>query len=456
MSFRIRSQSVTAIACALGLAGGIAGPDGVAPATAAVLDRASAVARALDRSPEARVDQDAVASASRLENVAGVYPFNPRLDFEAGGDFIGPLGADRSSLRLEVSQEIDTRGERGARRAVASAESELTRASADGHVHALGRRTEEAVSRLLIAHRRAVLADSFGAASARIVATARRAGRQEAISPFTLRQIEIDDARVRDRATAARAEVSQAEGDLRALLLLAPDESIELADDLDGRSWECRAESLSTVALAGRHDVLEAGALEKMRLAEAGLTTREGRPGAEVSLFVERERDRVPGDDFIGVPPGASTFDGFEDDTWIFGAGLSVPLPLFQKNKWQSGRSDIEAARAGAARRRLEARIPSEVRAACDRLALAQERERILGESLSHADGDRELLEAAYREGRIDLDVYVARRNRILESADARLDALAATEAARIELALVTGVTYEELGRALDRKGGGR
>lgn len=415
------------------------------PVAAATFDRAGAVARAIEHSPEAGVDREAIARASEFEQLAGAYPFNPRVEVEGAG------GAHGSGFRLGVSQELDTRGEGGARKSVARAESQLTQAAANGHAHALGRRTEEAVSRVLLARRRVALADSFAVASDRIVQSARRAARAEAISGFTLRQIELDDARVRDRGTVAEAELRQSEALLREILLLPPDEPLDLEDDLDDPLWRCAPDSLAQVAVQTRHEVLEATALEDMRTAETGLAAREGRPGPEVRLFVEHERDLLP----TGHTTGPSLADEhIEHRAWMVGAGLELPLPLFQKNAWSTSRSGVEAARAGAVRRRIESRVPIEVRAACERLDLAQAREQLLAASLGRSREDRVPLEAAYREGRIDLESYLAQRNRLLEAAEAHVDALAETEDARIDLARVTGLSYADLARALDLRGG--
>jgi outer membrane protein TolC len=415
-------------------------------ASAEPLDRAEAVARALARSPEVAADRAATREASRLVDAAGAYPHNPRLAVETSGDGFGPIGAENLTFRLGLSQEFDVHGTRGARRDVATAEAAILDAETVGRLHALGRRTEEAFGVLLVERRRVALSDSMARASARVVEAARRAARQETISPYALRQLELDDARLREATARARAGQTAAEGTLRALMLADPAESIEPVDDLDDATWRLPADSLSDVALTVRHDVLEARAREALRGAEVLLSSREGRPGPEVELFVEHDRDQLEEAPEPVVDDHAG--EGRHSVTRV-GAGLQVPLLFFQPQTWPGERNAIAEARARAARVTLEARIPIEVRAACDRVAAAQERAALLKDALARVDEDRRLLEAAYREGRVDLDTYLAQRNRLVEAAAAGLDARAALEEARSALAQATGLTHVALATAL-------
>jgi len=86
----------------------------------------------------------------------------------------------------------------------------------------------------------------------------------------------------------------------------------------------------------------------------------------------------------------------------------------------------------------------------------AQERFAILAGALTRAGEDRRRLESAYREGRVDLEPYLAQRNRLVEAAEAEIDALAAIEEARSELARATGLTHSSLSAALGLGGGTR
>ena len=417
-------------------------------AGAAPLHRAQAVDRALANSPEAAADRAATREAARLVDVAGSYQHHPRLAVESAGDGFGPVGADNFTLRLGVTQEFDVHGQRGARREVASAEAGLVEAETMGTTHSLGRRAELAFGMLLVEKRRVGLADSMAATSGRVVAAARRAAQRETISPYSLRQLELDDSRLRGMAARARAARADAEAALRGLLLAAPDETFEPVDDLDGGPWRLPADSLVEVALTVRHDVLEARARENLRSAETDLAAREGRPGPEVELFIEHDRDFFAGDELGGAPTDEGGAGATHGKTLV-GAGLSLPLFFSQPQAWAGGRSAIEESRARAARVGLEARVPIEVRAACDRLATAQERAALLDDALVNVDRDLALLESAYREGRIDLDTYLAQRNRFLEAAAAALDARADIEEARSALAQATGLSHASLATAL-------
>ena len=454
MARRLRDFGPGLVVPAGTLAGTVLAASFLVPAPGAeVLDRATAVARALARSPEAAADRAAVGEAGQLAAKAGAYPHNPKLALEVNGDGPGPWGPSHA-VRFGLSQELAVGGARDARRDAAGAEANVLQAEALGHAHALSRRTEDAFGTLLIERRREALAESLATAGERVTGAARRARERETITPYALRQLELDDARTRELAARARGARAAAEATLRALLLSPADETIDPVDDLGEAPWRLPADSLVTVALTVRHDVLEARARELLSAAETRLLAREGRPGPEIGLFLELARDRVEADAFGPPLEGTAGFEGFTDESTTLGAEVAVPLPVFRPTAWAEGKGQIEQARSRGARQWVEARVPIEVRAACDRLSAAQERAEILRLALAPTAADGRLLEAAYREGRIDLESYLIQRDRLVDAASAELDALADVEAAKSELALMTGLTRATLSNALS--GGAR
>ncbi len=95
------------------------------------------------------------------------------------------------------------------------------------------------------------------------------------------------------------------------------------------------------------------------------------------------------------------------------------------------------------------------MRSACATLAAAQERVELHGAGIAEAGEDGLRLATAYREGRVDLDAYLAQRDRLAAALTARLDALADAEAARTDLARVSGLDPATLAALLGGASGG-
>jgi len=411
----------------------------VAPDAGAALDRAGAVARARANAPEAVADRLARAESAGLVDAAGASVVSPRISFEAEGSGFGPVGGDESALRLGVSRALDVRGLGSARRAVATAESDARAASADGRDVEIAARTAEAYGALLVAGRRLALADSVADAARTIAARAAEAVKRETISPYALRQLERDATRAADAALRAREARARADAALRALLLAAPGETLEPVDDLDGPAWACVPETLVARAAAAHPDVRAARAEEARLAAEATRSDREGRATPELHLFVAHEKDRVEPDAFGDWADSDPAFDGYRTSETILGAGVSVPLGG-KPTAWDAGRARLEAAQATARARRVDGALAPAIAAACAAVTAAQERAALHARGAAELPADGARLDLAYREGRLDLDSYLAQRERLAEALAARLDALADVETARAELARASGL----------------
>ncbi len=454
MSFHVsgaegaRSFAVVAIVAA-GLCGALT------PTAAQQVNRATAVTRALERAPEAAADRAVRNESAALIDAAGGALANPRLSLEGEGDGVGPFGAEDRLLRLGLSQELDVHGRRGARRELARAEGAVTEAAVSERETALATRTSEAYGALLLARRRVALADSLAAASTRLVAAARDAQRRETVSPYALRVLARDEARLADDALRARGAAAAADAALRSLLLATPDEPLVLVDDLDEAAWTCTPDTLTARALAAHPALREARAGEQQLGAESALLAREGRAAPEFELFVVNERAHVEGEAFGPTIDAVPGFDGFSTAHTIFGAGITVSLPFAHTNAWESSRARLSTVRAAAQRRRLEAGIAPAVRAACATLAAAQERVVLHAFGVAEAGEDGVRLATAYREGRVDLDAYLAQRDRLAATLTARLDAIADAEAARTELSRVSGLDPVTLAAFLGGAPGG-
>jgi outer membrane protein TolC len=78
------------------------------------------------------------------------------------------------------------------------------------------------------------------------------------------------------------------------------------------------------------------------RHAERRLADVEGRPNVTVGAGLSRERQALRGDDFTGDPSVVGGIIGARDTDYLWRAGISVPIPLWQQNQGPRARAAAE------------------------------------------------------------------------------------------------------------------
>ena len=364
---------------------------------------------ALQNNPElsaARVDIDVARGDLRQ---AGLLRFNPSADL---------LGSGASGARpeLSVGQELEIAGQRGVRRAVASAGvSRATFAVAD-----VARTTLLDVERgfyaAVAADRRAELAHEILGLNERLAQAAARQLREGEISKLDYNLSVVELGRARARSFVARREQQQTMIELRRLVgvpVTTPvvavfDSSAHRHAVVDsagvqridltafGLGGDTTVEQLIARALIRRPDLSEREAAVRQADAGVALARREALPNL-VARVLSQQNDGGTG---RALRPGV---------------GLSIPL--FNRNQ-----GEVDARRAIARRTTLEraatvARVRAEVETAMRAYqASAGEIEVLENTVLGPARENRRLLEAAYREGKVGLPVLLLIRNQVIDA----------------------------------------
>ena len=357
-------------------------------------------AGALVDAAEARVRQASVRPNPQLglevENVLGTGPFE---------------GYANAETSLSISQDLELWGRRGARVSVARAE-----ADAAGLRSALAR--AEAAGRLALAYaeaeaaeRRAVLA-AEALTLAQAEARAARALVEEGREP-RLRSIQSESD---VSAAQARLDEAQAERDASFARLAAVAVLSEPVTDI-------AAGLLDRPAGTG---VPTHGALT-VRVAEAERDVAERRVAAE----------RVRGQPDVSASVGLRRFEAEDATAMTF--GVSVPLPLFDRN-----RGNVDAARAEY--RAADARLTAARQEAQADRAGAQARLRAAASRVAAADSGVSSAEEAYRLSRIGVEAgrisqleLRASRATLITARNAALDARLARVRAEIDMARLDG-----------------
>ena len=405
----IRRRPRLAVGCALAVLAAVStGPAWADPAPSypellARLDQtpASAEANALVDAAEARVRQARVRPNPNLsltaENVGGSGPYNGF----GGGD-----------LSLSLSQELELWGRRPARANLARAEAGTAGLRRDLTLVDTAGRLALTYAQAEASQRRAQLAEeglALALADARAALALVEEGREPLLRGI---QAESEAASARAGLDEAKAEQAAAFARLTAVAMLSASPTSIGTSLLD--------------AGAGP-GLVQSDQAPTVRVAEAERTAAERR------IDVERIRARPDVTASLGV-----TRFGIEDETALT-VGLSLPLPLFDRN-----RGNIDAARAEF--RAAEARVAQARQDAGADRAAAVARLAASGSRVSAADAGVTSTEEAYRLSRIgaeagrisQLELRVSRAA-LINARTAAVDARLARVRAEIDLARLDG-----------------
>jgi len=367
----------------------------------------------LGRTPASREAGALVEAAEARVRQARVRP-NPTLGLEAENAFgSGPFdGYGNAETTLSVSQDLELWGRRGARVAVASADAGTSALERDLAVIDTAGRLALVYAEAEAAERRADLADealTLALADARAALSLVENGREPVLRGI---QAESEAASARASLDEAQAERDAAFARLTAVGIL-PAPVTHIDDSLLDRTPE-RAQIVSE-------------AVPTVRVAEARLTAAERRIDAE----------RINARPDVTASMGLRRFEAENATALTF--GVSLPLPLFDRN-----RGNIDAARAEY--RAADARLTQAKQdAGADRAAASAR----LGASTSRVtatDAGVSAAEEAYRLSRVGFDAgrisqleLRTSRAALINARNAAVDARLARVRAEIDLARLEG-----------------
>lgn len=437
---RSRALALVFAACAA-LAVPLVGAGAQAAADTVTLSLAEARALAARQNPDlAAARLDTAVSRGALRQ-AGIFPFNPSADVLAAG---GGSGAEPG-----ISQEVEVFNQRGAR--VAAARAGVVRARGD--VANAARLTIGAVDRsfyrLVSATRRSALASDVLTLNQRLADVAQRQLREGEVSRLDYNLAVIELGRARARALSAGRDREAEQIELARLLglasgavvvpvltpadhppvqdsvlpppspTLAPDTTAAPArvGDLVTSHAALRGDSLAALALARRPDVSAADA----RIAQTAAEVTAARRSALPNLVLRATSE-------VG------------DEGRVIRPGVGITLPFFNRNQ-----GEVQARRALEAQARLEraavgTRVRAEVAAALTTYQAAADAVEVLETTvLIPARQNRQLLEIAYREGKVGLPVLLLIRNQVIDAELEYWDAWLAEREAAAALVEATG-----------------
>ncbi|MEW6296338.1 MAG: TolC family protein [Thermodesulfobacteriota bacterium] len=368
------------------------------------LTLAEALARAREQNPDlltARQELD----IARGRLVKAQYPnqFNPELGGAAARRHFAAAPGGSTDFDITLSQELEVAGQRGKRIAEARLNLAKVAQQVSDTERLLLTQVKEAFYRSLYLKRRVELFREVETVNRRLrdIAASRFQAGDVAKMEVNVAEVRLGQAR-KDTIVAAR-DYRAALQDLERLLGLEPAGTLAPREQLTARPQPFQHDRLLQLALANRPD-LQAAITEQQRVAaETALTRRLIAPNPTLQAFYRREE-------------GGDT---------IAGGAVSFPLPLFDRKQAELTQLAGRAGQARYERQSVELRIRQEVRDAFRSYEAAREEVEVFETAvLDRAAENFQLMETAYREGKIDLLQLIVVQNDLVNAQFSYVDSL--------------------------------
>jgi cobalt-zinc-cadmium efflux system outer membrane protein len=408
------TRSVVALALWSSLA--LAATPATGRADTLTLERA--VHQALAQNPELRsAETDVLAARARLTGAGLRSPYNPELELVSG-----TRAGDGEPVDLEVSlwQEVEVAGQRGHRRAAASA-LVLGQVARREHLRArVVAATRVAFAQALAARDKARLAEEAIELANRLEEIADRRFEAGAITVLERNFARVRRGQARRGRLAADRELVESLAALKGLLALPAERDVTVVGELEVESdMPAGLPGLLALARERRQDLLALRHAREAVAAELALARAEGRPNLHFGLGWERE--------------------GGEEDLRV---GVAVALPVFNRNQGgrAEGQADIE--RAAVELAAAEVAIAQDVESAWHRVRLAVEDRAVFNEEvLAQVEENLDLLLQSLEAGKISLLDLLPLQEELIDLRNEHVDAIVELAVARLTLEMATGST---------------
>jgi cobalt-zinc-cadmium efflux system outer membrane protein len=382
----------------------------------------------------AAIRLDVERARARLRQ-AGLRP-NPTIDFEQStGKFTGSVGERETSIGFALPLELN--GQRQRRIDLAQAELEAAEAEVADRERRLTAEIQAAYVEALAAIRELEITEglnSLDVQTARIV-EARITEGESAPIELNLLRTEVD--RLKSRRALVEGRLQATLLRLKILVGASPDEQLRLREGLAAPVLHKPPTSLEAaidIAMRVRPDLRLARLGEKVAGAGFELARAQGRP--DVTAFTKYSSSRAVFDD---APAGA-----FRDKDKLLTFGISISVPLFNRN--QGAKAEAVTAIAQAKRRRefAEQTVKAEVASAYARYEAAQSALAIFEQGvLARSAQNIKSIRGAYELGAFRMTELLAEQRRLLDSEREYTEALTERYKALADLLSAMGVPVD-------------
>jgi cobalt-zinc-cadmium efflux system outer membrane protein len=411
--------------------GGAFADSAAAQATAAGTTVQALVAEALRTHPElqaARLEIDA--AAARVEQ-AGLRP-NPTLDL--GGQ--KALGPD-TNLTVGLTLPLDLNGRREGRVGLAERERELKRAQLAERERRLRAEIRTKAGDVLAARRNLLTASELLDTNRRALGVVRDRVREGAAPSLDegLQLVEVNRLQASQAVLASRVEVLTLQ--LKTVAGLPVDAPLTLVDELTGAPVIVDVETALRTAAQERPDLRLARAEVATGSARVRKEQAEGRWDASVNLGYQRTD---MGFDVMGITERGGTRP-VQDTFHYFGAGVSIVLPVRNRNQGNVAAAQAETRAAERRQQFVELAVRQEVVAAFAQHAAARRTAEMYATGVRDAARrNLDVVRRSYELGRGTLLDVIGEQRRYLEIEGGYTTVLKDVYDAEVEIERATGM----------------
>ena len=404
-----------------------------APGTNAVtLD--ALVADALEKNPELRFYEAEISAAKAGRKTAGLFA-NPELSGGVGQKTVqgGGLSAEGVAWSVSVMQPFEWPGRIGLRKAIANHDLELAQLGYERFKLALAGRVRTLAYGLFAAQEKSAAATEVAErfkALREVLVQRDPAG----LTPLLeTRVIEATELNAQRKATDAALAAQAALLELNQLRGVEPDSHLSVSQThLAFRPPEDKS-ALMTLARTNNFEL-------KVRAVELA------QQGFRVDLA---KNERYPA---ISVGPSISE-ERADDRERIIGVGVSLPLPLWNRNKGNIATAVARQMQAEVSLNVTEREIQRKVlEAALTYETKLREMAKWRPDSVQHFKEAAELADRHYRLGAVPIATFVELQKQYLEAVEGLLDTKKEALEAAAQLELLTGLTTPLATTALEEK----
>lgn len=357
---------------------------------------------------------------------------NPTIDFEqTAGKFTGSPGERETTVGFALPLELN--GVRQRRISLAQAELEAAEMEVADRERRLMAEVRGAYAETLAAIRELSITEGLNnldVQTARIVEARVTEGES---APIELNLLRADVDRLKSRRALVEGRLQAALLRLKTLAGIAPEEQLRIREDLAAPTSYKPPASLEAalgVALRMRPDVRLARLTEKVAEAGLELARAQGRP--DVTAFAKYSTNHTV---FDNTPVGV-----LRDRDKVLTFGVSVSIPLFNRN--QGGKAEAATAITQAGRRRefAEQLVRAEVRSAYARYEAAQAALDLFEQGvLARSTENIKSMRGAYELGAFRITELLSEQRRLLDSQREYTEALTERYKALSDLLSATG-----------------
>ncbi len=367
---------------------------------------------------------------------------NPTLNTEFGSPkFLG--GEFENDLSVGVTQVFETGDKRNRRVAVAELEREQIRAEIFGLERRLTVEIRTAYTNSLSAARQLDVLEKLIAANLEIVRVTEARLKEGDVAPLDVNLVKVEADRLRIQAIQAKNELETSLLQLKTLIGAELEETIGLAPQTDRPPrLDLGLSELTELALKDRPDLQAARLGEQLANARIDLAKANAIPNIAGSVRYSRNKQIIDFPSRLGSGSFPNT-----DNSLTF--GVSVDLPVFNRNQGEIASATGEKIQAARQREFLEATVKRDVAIAYRKYKAAAETLVIYAtQILPRSEENLKTVRAAYGFGEFSIFEVVNEQRRLTENVTGYNQSLRDYYNALNELETALGTTIPPTGFA--------